>query len=395
MDKIPGKQILNNDIANNITLTSGAVSAAAAKAAAADLLLHMSFENIEFEKDDGSTVNIPVRYVPHPESGAIKEYAVIMNGIVAEGLIGVSEIHVSVERVRRLTDIPDMIYIKPQHINLYLDGGPGIAQNVEKNEIGPRGFYSIDREARDIIFQSVADVSTMADVMPLLMIKVFTVAFQNAGSVRNGISGAGGYVTPLAQDDIMMEIASSLRDQYERGIRHILAVPGNSGQKFVQDQLHISMANSIKCRNYIGVALDMAATLGMENFLLAGNVSKIIRLAAGIMDTHTWIADGRREVLSLHTVLAGGTIAQARIIQDLATTDQMLAKLTEWGIRDQVMASVCTKIADYVRNRIGGNKMNFGVIPVHQEYGILGQTPNISGVLAAVSREQFALSIKK
>jgi cobalt-precorrin-5B (C1)-methyltransferase len=39
--------------------------------------------------------------------------------------------------------------------------------------------------------------------------------------------------------------------------------------------------------------------------------------------------------------------------------------------------------------------MNFGVMPIHQEYGILGQTPGISPVLAAVSREQFALSIKK
>ena len=39
--------------------------------------------------------------------------------------------------------------------------------------------------------------------------------------------------------------------------------------------------------------------------------------------------------------------------------------------------------------------MKFGVIPVHQEYGILGQTPDIGDVIADVSREQFALSIKK
>ena len=139
----------------------------------------------------------------------------------------------------------------------------------------------------------------------------------------------------------------------------------------------------------------MAAALGMENFLLVGNCSKLIRLAAGIMDTHTWTADGRREVLSLHTVLAGGTISQARIIQELATTDQMLSKLTEWGIRDAVMNSVCSKIGEYMQNRIGGKRMGFGVVPIHQGYGILGQTPDMSNVLAAVSREQFALSIKK
>ena len=395
LDNIPNKYNLKNDFANNIMLMSGAICAAAAKAAAASLLLHINYDSVEFVKNNGTKVKVPVRFVPHPENGAIREYAVIMNQIQTEGLIGVCEVHVSVERIRKLSDIPDMVYINPQYINLYLDGGQGIAKNLEKKENSPRGFYAIDKEARDLIFQSVADISTIADAMPLLMIRLFTVSFQNAGSVLNGISGADGFVTPLSQNDILMDLADSIKEQYDRGIRNILAVPGNSGHKYIQDQIHISLANSIRCRNYIGNAIDMASAAGMENFLLVGNASKLIRLAAGIMDTHTWVADGRREILSLHTVLSGGTISQARIIQELSTTDQMLAKLTEWGLREQVMASVCVKIADYLRNRIGGAKMNFGVIPVHEKYGILGQTPDISRVLASVSREQFALSIKK
>ncbi len=394
LETFSNKNIINNDIASTAIVTSGAVVAAAAKAAAALLLLQIQYESVEFNSENNGIIRIPVRLVPHPENPAIREFAVIMNGIHCDGLNGISEIHVSVERVRRLSDIPDNVHIRPEYINLYLHGGVGISINWVKNEYGPAGYYSFDKEARDIIFQTVADVSHVADVMPLLMIKVHTVSFQN-NTNENVISGAGGFITPISQNDILMEISDSIKEQYDKGIRNVLAIPGNAGQKYIQDTLHMSLAHSIKCRNHIGNAIDLASDIGVENFLLVGNASKIIRLAAGIMDTHTWIADGRREVLALHTVLAGGTVSQARIIQQIATTDHMLDKLTEWGLRDKVMAGVCSRISFYVRNRICGKKMHFGVIPVHQEYGILGQTPEISKVLAAVSREQFALSIKK
>ena len=391
MDTVPN--ILRNE--GGFSNVSGLSGGALAKAATASLLLRINYDSVDFRKVDESIVNIPVRFIPHPDNNAIREYAVICTGLQIPGFNNVSELHVSVERVRKLSDIPEKVYIKPQFINLYIDGGPGVEVLTEKCDIGPAQYAAIDKAARNLIFQSVADVIRFADVMPLLMIKVSTVSFQNTQVMPSRILGTDGDVIPISQHDIMMEIARTLEEQYDRGIRHIIAVPGNGGHKYVQDAVHISMANCIRCRNYIGNTIDMAAAIGMENFLLVGNASKLLRLAAGIMDTHTWTADGRREVLSLHTVLAGGTISQARILQDIATTDQMLLKLTEWGIRDSVMNSVCNKIGDYVRNRIGGKPMNFGVVPVHHIYGILGQTPEISPVLAAVSREQFALSIKK
>ncbi|WP_026494562.1 cobalt-precorrin-5B (C(1))-methyltransferase [Butyrivibrio sp. WCD3002] len=384
----------DNVFSNGLGLSGGALAAIAAKAAAAALLLRITYESVEFQRDDGRIVDVPIRFIPHPENTAIREYAVVLNGSRVQGLMNAAEIHVSVERVRKLAEIPERVYIKPQYINLYLDGMDGILRLAETNEIGLMAYAAIDKDARNVIFQAVADVVRFADVMPLLMIKVSTVAFNNSPQ-QNMILGSGGNIVPTSQNEILIEIANSLEDQYDRGIRNIIAVPGNAGHKYVQEAVHISMTHCIRCRNYIGNAIDMAAAIGMENFLLVGNCSKLIRLAAGIMDTHTWTADGRREVLSLHTVLAGGTISQARILQELATTDQMLAKLTEWGIRDAVMNSVCTKIGDYMQNRIGGKPMGFGVVPIHQEYGVLGQTPNMSNVLAAVSREQFALSIKK
>lgn len=383
-----------NAFSNISLLSGGAIAAVAAKAAASSLLLRIGYESIEFHTDEGRIVNVPVRSVPHPENNAVREFCVVVGGQNIAGLAGASEIHVLVERVRRLSDIPDDIYIKPEYINLYLDGGVGVSRFTSIEQDGPLRFAQIDKEARNVIFEAVADACHFADIMPLLKITVTVTSYERSG-MQFPIQGGGGCVARTSQDDVLAEIANTIQEQYESGIRNVIAVPGNAGHKYIQDTIHISMAHCIRCRNYIGDTLDMAAMVGMDNFLLVGNPSKLIRLAAGIMDTHTWNADGRREVVSLHTVLAGGTISQARIIQDLATTDQMLAKLTEWGIRDAVLQSICVKIGDYVQNRIGGKTMKFGVVPIHQEYGILGQTPDIGDVIADVSREQFALSIKK
>ncbi|SDB55618.1 cobalt-precorrin-5B (C(1))-methyltransferase [Butyrivibrio sp. INlla16] len=383
-----------NVFSNISSLSGGAIAAVAAKAAASSLLLRISYESIEFHTDDGRPVNVPVRFIPHPENHALREFCVVLGNVNIQGLSGASEVHVTVERVRKMTDIPDDIYIKPEYINLYLDGGEGISRLTAVERGVPAGFANIDKEARDVIFEAVADAIHFADIMPLIKITVSAISYNNS-SLQFSITGGNGSVARTSQDDVLSEIAGTIQEQYESGIRNVIAVPGNAGHKYIQDNTHISMAHCIRCRNYIGDTLDMAAMVGMENFLLVGNASKLIRLAAGIMDTHTWNADGRREVFSLHTVLAGGTISQARILQDLATTDQMLAKLTEWGIRDAVMQSICVKIGDYVQNRIGGKAMKFGVIPIHQDYGILGQTPDIGDVIACVSREQFALSIKK
>lgn len=385
---------VDNVFSNISSLTGGAIAAVAAKAAASSLLLRISYESIEFHTDEGKIINVPVREVLHPENNLMREFCVIVRGSNINGLTGISELHVIVERVRRLSDIPDDIYIKPEYINLYLDGGSGVERNTSGISGYPAGFAFIDKEARSVIFDAVADAVHFADIMPLIKITVNAIAHDKPG-ITCRILGGNGCVARISQDDILSEIASTIQEQYEQGIRNVIAVPGNSGHKYIQDYVHISMGYSIRCRNYIGDTLDMAAMVGMENFLLVGSASKLLRLAAGIMDTHTWNADGRREVLSLHTVLSGGTISQARILQDIATTDQMLSKLTEWGLRDAVMRSVCMKIDDYVQNRLGGKTMKFGVIPVHQDYGILGQTPDISNVMASVSREQFALSIKK
>lgn len=65
---------------------------------------------------------------------------------------------------------------------------------------------------------------------------------------------------------------------------------------------------SVICSNFIGEAIDIALELGFESVLILGHIGKIVKLGAGIMNTHSAQADGRRDVLTTCGVLAGADL---------------------------------------------------------------------------------------
>ena len=61
----------------------------------------------------------------------------------------------------------------------------------------------------------------------------------------------------------------------------------------------------MKYSNYVGDVIDDAVNLGMKGLLFVGHIGKLIKVAAGVMNTHSRQADCRMEVLSAHAALCG------------------------------------------------------------------------------------------
>ena len=70
-------------------------------------------------------------------------------------------------------------------------------------------------------------------------------------------------------------------------------VPGNDGSDFLTETLKYDGRLAVKCSNYIGETIDDAVSLGMKGILLIGHVGKLVKLAAGVMNTHSRQADCR------------------------------------------------------------------------------------------------------
>lgn len=158
-----------------------------------------------------------------------------------------------------------------------------------------------------------------------------------------------------------------------RSARRILAVPGNYGQRYVEQQLGLRGVPVVEVSNYIGEAIDLAVSYGATDFLLVGNVGKLVKLAAGIMNTHSRVTDGRWEIFAAHLALCGGTRAQVAAMREATTTEEMLTRLEEMGLRVPVMASIMGEIEAHMAHRIRG-QMNFGVIVYSERFGRVGET---------------------
>ena len=212
--------------------------------------------------------------------------------------------------------------------------------------------------------------------------------------IEGGISilGTTGIVEPMSEAAIVATIETSIRQvlamedgDIGRSARRILAVPGNYGQRYVEQQLGLRGVPVVEVSNYIGEAIDLAVSYGATDFLLVGNVGKLVKLAAGIMNTHSRVADGRWEIFAAHLARCGGTRAQVAAMREATTTEEMLTRLEEMGLRAPVMASIMGEIEAHMAPRIRG-LMNFGVIVYSERFGRVGETAGAARLLERFQR---------
>lgn len=283
---------------------------------------------------------------------------------------------------------------------LYLTGGEGVGRVTKPGLEQAIGQSAINRVPRQMIFDAVQQVldafeEDACTTRYLITISVPAGAelaqrtFNPMLGIEGGISilGTTGIVEPMSEAAIVATIETSIRQvlaledgDIGRSARRILAVPGNYGQRYVEQQLGLRGVPVVEVSNYIGEAIDLAVSYGATDFLLVGNVGKLVKLAAGIMNTHSRVADGRWEIFAAHLALCGGTRAQVAAMREATTTEEMLTRLEEMGLRAPVMASIMGEIEAHMAHRIRG-QMNFGVIVYSERFGRVGETAGAARLL--------------
>lgn len=193
--------------------------------------------------------------------------------------------------------------------------------------------------------------------------------------IEGGISvlGTTGIVRPMSEDALVASIAAELSVLRATGAQHVLVVPGNYGKTFAREQLGLATEDAIVCSNYVGATIDEAVRLGFASMLVVGHVGKMIKVAGGILNTHSRIADGRAEVFAAHAALAGASGGVVCDIMNAISTDAMVDVVRKQGLLDAVMASVMRRM-DEVLNRRSGESMRVDAVVYSNAHGLLGTT---------------------
>ncbi len=384
-------------------LSSGDCAAAAARAAAANLIFRIKYENVSIAQSNGGTVSCPVSQVVENCNAIQSEYVAVMEGGTPPDIREKCNIHVCVSRISDVRTIRENAFIDIRYGNLFLQGGEGIGTAASDMPGIRKGEALIEKDARTLIFDAVSDVCEMSDGAQLLLVTVscpegMMIAAkhsmgQNVFSGGVTIMGSSGSLLPVHMRDISDSIDAQIRFQTAQGVKSILVSPGNYCAKKIYESLHVDLKTSIFCYNFPGQAIDTAVEEKVENLLLVGNAGKLVKLAAGIMNTNSTAADARKEIFAAHISMVGGTAAQAKTIMGCVTVDEMLALLGAWGLRERVMQSIMGQIERSVMGRCRG-KLKFGVALFSEEFGLLGVTSETKNVLIKVSQEQYALSLR-
>ena len=284
----------------------------------------------------------------------------------------------------------DYVYEK-DGLRLILSGGVGVGRVTQCGLSCEVGKAAINPVPRQMIFEQVAGACRESGFKGVLSIeirvpealKVADKTFNSRLGIHGGISilGTSGMVEPMSETALLDTIRLELRQRIRKGEKNLLVTPGNYGENFVGNVLGLGLGQAVKCSNFIGSTIDMAVEEGAESILLIGHGGKLIKLAAGIMNTHSSWADGRMEILAAHGAACGAKREMVEQILEAVTVDEGLRLLeTEDGLREQVMKRVMARLEQYVKRRAGG-RLRAEVIVFTNERGILGATTGADDML--------------
>lgn len=206
--------------------------------------------------------------------------------------------------------------------------------------------------------------------------------------IRGGLSilGTTGIVEPMSEKALTDTIYLEMKVLRDNGHRYCCVTPGNYGSDFIKNEMDMDLSLAVKCSNYIGETIQDASLLGMKGILLIGHVGKLIKLAAGVMNTHSRQADCRMEVLAAHGAMAGADRGTVTRIMGCINTTEAIGILKEKKLLEPVMETVMERIDGVLRRR-AGEGLSIEAVMFSTEEGILGKTKGADTLLEQIRRE--------
>ena len=356
--------------------TTGTCAALGAAGAARLLLTGRAPETVGLRTPKGLVVEVTPQRCRLTAQGA--ECAIVKDG--GDDIDATTGLPVVAE-VSLLPDAPGIVTI---------DGGHGVGRVTKPGLDQPLGAAAINHVPRRMITEALTKEAEATGYTGGFAVVICIDGGEEAArrtfnphiGVEGGLSvlGTSGIVEPMSQQAILDTLQLEIHQAALRSRRLILA-PGNYGLDYLaQNMPELADISIVKISNFIGDALDMAAAEHFEEVLLVGHVGKLVKLAGGIMNTHSRQADCRTELFCTHAALCGAPQSVCRALMDAATTDACLAVLDEAGLRAAVLESLLEAVQLHLDRRAAG-ALAVGAVLFSNQSGPLGQTKTADALL--------------
>ena len=281
--------------------------------------------------------------------------------------------------------------------HVLIEGGPGVGRVTKPGLDRKVGEAAINSVPRQMIEKEIREVCDFFDIKEDVHVvisvpggeEIARKTFNPKLGIEGGISiiGTSGIVEPMSTRAILDTIRLELKQRKELGFDYVAVSPGNYGLDFMRDTYGYDLDQSVKCSNYIGSTVDMAVETGFREILFVGHVGKLIKVAGGIMNTHSKEADCRMEIFSAIGIRHSVPYEVLLKIQNCVTTEEVCKLLKECGKCDEVCLEAAERICSNLGRR-SGDKIKTECIVFSKELGELAKSDGAGALLKKLTSEK-------
>lgn len=297
-------------------------------------------------------------------------------------------------------DITDgiLVYAKVSRLSFgtEITGGKGVGIVTKAGLDQPVGEYAINSVPRKMITLAVSETAEKYDYHGGFKVKISVPegeklaekTFNPRMGIVGGISiiGTSGIVEPMSNSALIDTIRLEEKMRRAEGKKTLLLTLGNYSEGYIQRSMPFALEKSVKCSNFIGEALDIALELGFEGVLIIGHMGKLVKLGAGIMNTHSSQADGRMDVLVTCGLLAGADSEILKKLPDCVTVDAAIDILKTSGKLEKTLEILADRAESYLNAKVK-NSIEIGAIMFSDKHSVTVKTSLADKLVGQISEE--------
>jgi cobalt-precorrin-5B (C1)-methyltransferase len=208
-----------------------------------------------------------------------------------------------------------------------------------------------------------------------------------AFGILEGLSllGTSGISQPLSAADHLETLRTALQDKVKIYPNLVFCL----GQNGIQTAMRSGMPEGaiVQTGNWIGALLVEAGMRGAQSVLLLGYQGKLIKLAGGIFNTSSHLADAKLEILSAAVIQSGGDLTAAQTVLQQKTADAAHKVLVELGLASTVFSGLASQIsqrgAAYVQ-KYGNVDLKVGTVLCDRQGQVISQDATAQELRAIV-----------
>lgn len=172
--------------------------------------------------------------------------------------------------------------------------------------------------------------------------------------IKDGISilGTTGIVEPMSEKALIDTIKVSIDKRFAENSEIILISPGNYGIDYCKNELGLDIEKAVEISNYLGEALDYIKYKGFKKILFVGHTGKLVKVAAGVMNTHSSYADCRMETIACHSGCLGAESDIMKEIMNAVNTDEAFDIIKDKTYYEDVKRKIMEKAMEHLNFRL-------------------------------------------